>query len=168
MKWVLCKHNGKNKMSDAGYVKNPSKYFVAFAAEGASLESTKEKITATFALVVNSSNQLLVLKNERGWDIPGGHLNKNESVLDATHREVLEESCVTLRNTQFYALIKNGDSAMSVFTAEPEQIQPFVLNSEDPTSDRTFMTIKDFKQVYSGGDTAVMFELLDKLPVKDR
>lgn len=151
-------------MSETGYETNPSGLQLAFAEDGASLETATEKVTATFAFVRDAQGRLLTLRNERGWDIPGGHLDEGESVLDATHREVLEESSVTIKNLRFHALIINGDTAMSVFTAEPDEIRQFVQYEEDPTSDRTFMDMEQFMQVYSGGDKGLMSGLIERLP----
>lgn len=151
-------------MSETGHENTPPRFELAFAEDGIALETAPETITATFAFVQDEKGNLLTLQNERGWDIPGGHLDEGETLLDATHREVLEESCVTIKDVEFFALIKNGDTAMSVFLAKPDEIKEFVPNEEDPTSDRTWMSIEDFKLAYSGGDKTMMFNLLAKLP----
>lgn len=151
-------------MSDSGYENNPSGLKLVFADDGYSLETATEDVTATFALVRDALGKLLVLKNERGWDIPGGHLDSGETVIEATHREVLEEASVTIKNLNFFAFLLNGDTAMSVFTAEPDEIREFVIHEEDPTSDRTFMDAEEFMSVYSGGDKVIMKGLLDRLP----
>lgn len=151
-------------MSEPRYQDNPSKFELVFADDGQSLATAQEKITATFAFVRDAVGKLLTLKNERGWDIPGGHLNEGESAVDATHREVLEEASVTIKNLAFFAFILNGDTAMSVFIAELDEVRDFVVNEEDPTSDRTFMEPEDFMGVYSGGDKVMMRGLLDRLP----
>ncbi len=150
-------------MSETSYENTPSRFELIFANDGARLELAPGTITATFAFVLNEEGKLLTLQNERGWDIPGGHLDEGESVVDAMHREVLEEACVTIKDLKFFAFIKNNDTAMSVFTARPNEEKEFVPNAEDPTSDRTWMDIEDFKQVYSGGDKTMMFNLLSSL-----
>jgi len=151
-------------MSDSGYEDNPTKFKLGFAGDGFSLETSTEKVTATFAFVRDAMGKILTLKNERGWDIPGGHLDGDESVIDATHREVLEEASVTIKDLRFFAFILNGDTAMSVFTAVPDEIREFVVHEDDPTSDRTFMDVDKFMGVYSGGDKTMMKGLLDRLP----
>lgn len=151
-------------MSDSSYEDIPSRFKLAFAEDGYSLEAATEKVTATFAFVRDEMGKILALKNERGWDIPGGHLDDGESVIDATHREVLEEASVTIVNLQFFGFILNGDTAMSVFTADLDELKDFVVNDEDPTSDRTFMDTEEFMDVYSGGDKVMMRGLLDHLP----
>lgn len=48
-------------------------------------------------VVVNASQKvLLVLSKDRGWEVPMGFLEPNESPLLALHREVLEESGYTV------------------------------------------------------------------------
>jgi ADP-ribose pyrophosphatase YjhB (NUDIX family) len=54
--------------------------------------SLKTKITQVSAYCV--FNGLLVLvRNKRGWCIPGGHPEKNESVEETLKRELQEEAC---------------------------------------------------------------------------
>lgn len=48
-------------------------------------------ITATGAFTFTTPGQMVLTKNGRGWDNPGGHLEKGETVLDALHREIEEE-----------------------------------------------------------------------------
>lgn len=48
-------------------------------------------ITATGAFTFTQPGQVVLTKNGRGWDNPGGHLEEGETVLDALHREIEEE-----------------------------------------------------------------------------
>ncbi len=50
------------------------------------------------AILINSSNQLLILKSNRKnsyWDLPGGRMIKGESEMQTLHREVAEETGIT-------------------------------------------------------------------------
>ena len=151
-------------MSETGYEDNPSKFELFFAEDGAALETAKETITAAFVFIQDEHDDLLVMKNERGFDIAGGHREGDETIEETAHREALEEACATIDDLTFYAFIKNGDTAMAVFTASPIEIREFIPDEDDPTSDRTLMSVADFRQAYSGGDKTMMNKLLDRLP----
>lgn len=77
--------------------------------EGLGAEETKENFDAenngvrpmalTVKIVVlNSEHKLLLLKrskkclNPKKWDLPGGHIDENESIVDTIKREALEET----------------------------------------------------------------------------
>lgn len=56
----------------------------------------KENISAVF-LVAFRDGKILSARNERGWDVPGGHREGDEECLAALRREVLEEAGVEVR-----------------------------------------------------------------------
>lgn len=52
-------------------------------------------IIVVSALVRNASNQVLLVRHhKRGWEIPQGRVEEGESLIEALHREVLEETGV--------------------------------------------------------------------------
>ncbi len=58
------------------------------------------------ALVFNSSGQVLLVKNSyrRGWYLPGGGVNKGETVLEAIKRELAEEvNIICLKEPRLYS-----------------------------------------------------------------
>lgn len=149
------------------YNKSASDFVVEFIESG-DLSKCNETITAAFAFVINDKGNILTIQNERGWDIPGGHVDRGETVLDAAIREVDEEASVDIENVKAFALIRNGSTAMAVFTAKPKLVKEFAANVEDPTSDRTFMSVDDFIQVYSGGNKHTMSQLTAELTKRIR
>ena len=59
-------------------------------------------------LVRNSRGQILLVNSpRRGWEYPGGMVEPGESLQDALHREILEESGATVRITGFFGVSKN-------------------------------------------------------------
>lgn len=56
--------------------------------------SKKESFSASGILVNNQGQIVLVLMDNEAWSFPKGHIDKNESVLDAAKREVEEETGV--------------------------------------------------------------------------
>lgn len=151
-------------MSGPTYENETPQFELELLPEGTRVEDIEQTVTATFAFVQNEAGEILTLKNERGRDIPGGHLDGDETVIEATHREVLEEGCVSITDLELFAVIKNGPTAMAVFRAKPTEIHKFKPDEVDPTSDRAWMTKADFRAEYSGGDTDMMDRLLAALP----
>ena len=60
--------------------------------------TAKRHITACVGFVSpqDQPHKLVAIKNKRGWDIPGGHVEADELPLDAFKRELAEESGDTL------------------------------------------------------------------------
>lgn len=54
----------------------------------------KKKITASvgFVTLEDKPDKYIIVRNKRGWDIPGGHLENGESPLQAFKREIQEET----------------------------------------------------------------------------
>jgi 8-oxo-dGTP pyrophosphatase MutT (NUDIX family) len=60
-------------------------------------------ITSALALVFAGNRLLLTNLSQRGWDIPGGHLEAGETPEAAMQREVFEEAGVTLKDVRPFA-----------------------------------------------------------------
>lgn len=64
------------------------------------LSIEKGKTTSAFCFIFEG-NQVILLEHansKRGYDIPGGHLENNETPLEAMEREVLEEVGCLIKN----------------------------------------------------------------------
>lgn len=62
-------------------------------------------ILVASCLIRNSAAQLLLVKHKiRSWELPQGRIEEGETLLAALHREVLEETGVTIRNPQLAIL----------------------------------------------------------------
>lgn len=59
----------------------------------------KEQSAITSVMcAVFKDNKILLVKPKRGWGLPGGHIEKNESPQDALKRECLEEADAEIKN----------------------------------------------------------------------
>ena len=60
------------------------------------LEDITEVSIRVKALIINSSKEILLGKSDSSYQFPGGHLEVNESLIDALKREILEETGIAL------------------------------------------------------------------------
>ena len=67
---------------------------------------TKELIMSVVSLCFSDNKLLMIKHDERGWDIPGGHIEPGESLEEALRREVLEEAGATLSECKCFAHFK--------------------------------------------------------------
>ncbi len=71
-------------------------------------------------LVHNENNEILLIRHhKRGWEIPQGRVEEGENLIDALHREVLEESGITIEKGPLAAV-------WSKVTAPPAVIFTFL------------------------------------------
>lgn len=91
----------------------------------------QEDISAVF-LVAFKDGKVLAAKNERTWDVPGGHREGNEDSLTALKREVLEEAGATVQDAAPYAVLASSASTkvMVFFASNAINLVEFVP-SED-------------------------------------
>lgn len=60
--------------------------------------SPSNLITSAFAFAFEGMGLLMTRLTDRGWDLPGGHIEAGESPTAALRREVLEESACELKD----------------------------------------------------------------------
>jgi 8-oxo-dGTP pyrophosphatase MutT (NUDIX family) len=67
------------------------------------------KITASVGIVSPVSNLSVyyLIKNKRGWDIPGGRIEKNEEPNKTFEREFKEETGFTLKSIVYIATLES-------------------------------------------------------------
>lgn len=66
--------------------------------------------------MTNGNDVLLVKSPRRGWEIPGGQIEENESLLTGVRREVFEESNVIARINSLAGVYSNlGDPCKVIF-----------------------------------------------------
>ena len=64
--------------------------------ENVKIKEIDEQVTRVKAFIVNSRNEILVASSNGGCQLPGGHVEIGENLIDAVKREVFEETGIEL------------------------------------------------------------------------
>ena len=132
---------------------------IEFIAKDVPLPERKS-VSAVF-LVGFIDGQIIAARNERGWDIPGGHVEPDDAdIFTALQREAMEESGVTIKTAIPYALLRfEGREDQMLFYASND----CTLGEFTPWSDafeRKLMATEKFIALYHGQKDVI--ELLIK------
>jgi ADP-ribose pyrophosphatase YjhB (NUDIX family) len=122
----------------------------------------KRIITASVGFVSpqDAPNFYVVIKNKRGWDIPGGHAEDQETPLQAFERELFEETgCKLLLGANLIAVLENKanpTTGIAVYSGLCS-VGPFVATGE--IYETKFVTEKELLEIYFG-DKILLSQLL--------
>lgn len=71
---------------------------------------------AVVVMVVNEEGDILLVKNpNRGWEFPGGYVDKEETLQHAATREVREESGIEIKVTDLVGVEQISSKRLNVF-----------------------------------------------------
>ena len=106
---------------------------------------------------------LLAIQNERGWDIPGGHIESGESRIEALEREVDEEAGASFAGAQPFGYLRPTEGwqlsapVMLFYVSQEITLHSFVVS--DDCLDRAILPIEAFLKKFHG-PTNLMQEIL--------
>lgn len=89
-------------MSNVKWLPQENTVELLFATSGID----EQLVCSVFGFVFNEKSQLLLIKKEKGWDIPGGGKENLESPIDAVKREIFEEASVIVQKVEPIAVNK--------------------------------------------------------------
>ena len=97
--------------------------------------------------IYNNVGQILIVKNGKNWTIQGGKPENDETFMQTLNREVMEETCVTIKNLEYIGEVLVSDLTTGEkyiqkrFKALIKEIFPFVQDFE--VERRLFVPPKD-------------------------
>ena len=129
----------------------------------------RDLITSVFVFAFLGDQILFTKHRDRGWDIPGGHIERNETPEDALKREVYEETCAKLKNirafgyfkivlSEFNPAILNypfPESYLLLYIGHVDSLDPFVAEYETqarkffpPAETKNMFWVKRYRTIY--------------------
>ncbi len=106
----------------------------------------KENISSVHAVILNGG-KIVAIKNKRGWDIPGGHVEENETFDQALRREIAEEAGLELQSPLHFILVLTPDYETDTY--QQQSMLFAVAQTEDTPPHGQLMTASEFIDVYS-------------------
>ncbi|HYG83928.1 MAG TPA: NUDIX domain-containing protein [Verrucomicrobiae bacterium] len=112
----------------------------------------QELISAAFVFALNQNQEVIIAKSQRGWGLPGGHREGDETAEACVRREALEEAAVALRSLKLigqWVAKKKFDSPLNqkypplayqlLYIADIDAMLPFTPDFE--TTERTLIPL---------------------------
>jgi 8-oxo-dGTP diphosphatase len=121
-------------------------YFVKYVNKNTILPA-REFLSAVF-LVALEGSKILAIKNDRGWEVPGGHIEGGETHEEALVREVEEEAGASFSDAKLLAIVESSnqdkykDKVMLIYTTNNFKLGKFTP-SED-AFDREVIEVGEF------------------------
>tara|TARA_R110000868_G_scaffold138329_1_gene352325 strand:+ start:44332 stop:44835 length:504 start_codon:yes stop_codon:yes gene_type:complete len=124
------------------------------------------KITAVSVIAFNDKKEILCVSLEdRGLDIPGGHVESfDQNLRDTAVRETLEEAYVKITDVRPIALIRSDyyDDRVTYMAVSSAIVgEEKVFEFEYESDGRLYMNKDDFLRVYKNFDPSIMKILVD-------
>ncbi|WP_340399170.1 NUDIX domain-containing protein [Paenibacillus sp. FSL H8-0079] len=78
-------------------------------------------IVSASVIVLNEKNEILLMRDRRGWEMPQGCLEEGETIREAAIREVKEETGIEVELISFCGLYQNITRGVcnNIFTGKP-------------------------------------------------
>ena len=113
----------------------------------------KENLSAVFLIAIKGT-KILAIENDRGWEIPGGHIEEGETHEQALVRELHEEAGATVSNPRLIAVVESDnqdrykDKVMLMYATDVFELGEFTPSSD--AFSRELIEIDEFFKRYKG------------------
>ena len=138
---------------------------VVFHKAGA-IEYGQEEISSVLVVPFAADGKVVAVRNKRGWDLTGGHVEPYDKDIEAAaRREAREEANITLGELHPIGTIEFLESRegikkyMPVMATTVKHMGSFTANDE--ILERTSMSTDEYLQRQQAGDPDIMKEILN-------
>jgi 8-oxo-dGTP pyrophosphatase MutT (NUDIX family) len=90
-------------IADVPWLPRPNEISMLFGKE----LGEPHPVRSVFGFVFDADNRLLMVRKDKGWDLPGGGRKPHETPAEALAREVLEEAAITIGDASPSAAIRS-------------------------------------------------------------
>ncbi|WP_286170922.1 NUDIX hydrolase [Bacillus sp. NTK071] len=98
---------------------------------------------AVVVMVVDEEGEILLVKNpNRGWEFPGGYVDKEETLQNAAIREVREESGIEIEVTELVGVEQNSSKKLNLFVFKGRPVSG-ELSLSNETRDVGYFTFEE-------------------------
>ncbi len=114
------------------------------------------QVSSASIVILDGRKILWTHHKERGWDIPGGHVEQGESILEALHREVREEVGASIQDPMSVATISSNATdekyvgkVMCIFATRSVQLFDDWIPADD-IDGRAWLGVDEAMKEYHG------------------
>ncbi len=131
---------------------------ITLIPKGAIINETK---VSSVYLIGFIGDRIVAARNERGWDIPGGHLEEGEELVGGLRRETEEEAGISFVDAIPYATLSlpNGQKYMLFFVSDSCKLGNFIPKPD--AFERDLLEVETLIERYYG-DKDLLRDLIKK------
>lgn len=138
---------------------------VTFTHIGTKLPDFRHVTSVSVIPFTKDGDIIAVRLRHRGLDLPGGHVEPDETAPEQTmNREAMEEACITLKNPVLAEVVESDyfdhPSYMLLYGAFVDELHPFNTPDDEPSDGREIVSQGEFIRQYEAGSKELMAQAI--------